>query len=305
MIGAKGRQVRLTLVGLLLYGAVWLAVPDCTEADELVRYAGELRESGGLAMGDYTLQFALFDDPNPSLGRALDFDLPERTVRIENGQLDVEVDLRGVDWVGPAWLEARLRHADQPGSPFVPLLPRRALRVQATGFELIDGANCDVNGDVTVLGNIGVGGSPTAKLSVAGTDGIVRIDGTGRLLEFTGPGDIRINASSGASNLRLRVAGDDRVMVNAAGNVGIGTTAPQSRLDVHGALRVNSAAGFFQVNIPAGVADSRCATACANQDAAQGFDADSGSCVQGWNANSAPVGCGGTQATRCLCVGAQ
>lgn len=107
-----------------------------------------------------------------------------------------------------------------------------------------------VNNSV-VLGNaanIGIGtSSPEALLHVSseGTDqkGGIRISGG------TGNSVIYMN---GSSDLVLRKLGqDDQLVLDAQGNVGIGTSSPQDKLEVQGAIRMvdgNEQAGYIPVS---------------------------------------------------------
>ena len=96
-------------------------------------------------------------------------------------------------------------------------------------------------------GNIGIGStSPLAELDVAGTarmdtgitEGIHYV-GTG--LEHWGDGGTGM-AFPANDILSLRTASSDRLYINATGNVGIGTTSPNAKLQVEGALKTRNMA---------------------------------------------------------------
>ncbi|HEU0015549.1 MAG TPA: tail fiber domain-containing protein [Longimicrobium sp.] len=114
-------------------------------------------------------------------------------------------------------------------------------------------------------GALGVGtATPAARLHVAG--GAIRVD-AGQELMFADNGQIRsaddnhrILFRRSENKLELREHGDivfspgatagaetARMVVNAAGSVGIGTAAPQDRLDVAGRVRIGSNASPIQI----------------------------------------------------------
>jgi hypothetical protein len=64
------------------------------------------------------------------------------------------------------------------------------------------------------------------------------VGGNDQALEFLGTGTNRINASNAVATLALRVNGADRLTVLSTGNVGIGTTTPETALTVRGSNTV-------------------------------------------------------------------
>jgi hypothetical protein len=138
----------------------------------------------------------------------------------------------------------------------------------------------NINGDKMILtstGNVGIGTTaPTEILHVAGA-GIftgasnqttgqsgVYIDygstaaNTGRIMAITPGSGFRDMVVDGL-NLRLRTSGTDRLYVRSDGNVGIGTTAPNQKLDIITGDTTNSqlhlgetanAGGYFTTNLP-------------------------------------------------------
>ena len=83
-----------------------------------------------------------------------------------------------------------------------------------------------VNAALTVTGNVGIGTpTPSAKLEVNGTVKATAFEGDG-------------SALTGISSGKWSDGSSSSIYYNS-GNVGIGTTNPQDRLDVNGALRFN------------------------------------------------------------------
>lgn len=100
---------------------------------------------------------------------------------------------------------------------------------------------------ITRAGNVGIGTtSPSGKLEVAkGGEGLyLKVGGdnatNGRALEFSSSsnnGSVgalhTINATSGNGAISLNTAGVSRLFLDRLGNVGIGTTSPNAKLDVN------------------------------------------------------------------------
>ena len=88
-------------------------------------------------------------------------------------------------------------------------------------------------------GNVGIGEtSPSYKLDVHnGTagEGIARFSGAGSddMLIVTESGYMAIDTRNTTSGLSFQIQGTDKVRIDSAGNVGIGTTAPEQMLEVN------------------------------------------------------------------------
>jgi uncharacterized membrane protein len=100
---------------------------------------------------------------------------------------------------------------------------------------------------ITSGGNVGIGTtSPASKLDVNGGSSYpdIRISATGltsRYMEFGMDSAVQhsIGAFGTGSYLTFKTAGTDKVVIDASGNVGIGTTSPVKKLQVHGAVYSN------------------------------------------------------------------
>jgi hypothetical protein len=83
-------------------------------------------------------------------------------------------------------------------------------------------------------GNVGIGAAvPGTKLEV---NGAIR----GNSFERAVTGQLFVNASAAGGFITLDTAGAERVRVLTGGNVGIGTSAPGTKLEVNGAVRGDS-----------------------------------------------------------------
>ncbi|MHC4858009.1 MAG: autotransporter outer membrane beta-barrel domain-containing protein, partial [Planctomycetota bacterium] len=102
---------------------------------------------------------------------------------------------------------------------------------------------------ITNAGNVGIGTtSPSTKLEVNGTVHLgsggndVTIGASNSSVIFmirAGYNYIQASDASGAIMFRTG-GGNNRMIIDSSGNVGIGTTSPAQKLDVFGAIRVNS-----------------------------------------------------------------
>jgi hypothetical protein len=122
--------------------------------------------------------------------------------------------------------------------------------INATSYNSASNLILSVNGSerlrITSAGNVGIGTTtPQAKLHVAGD-----IYSNTRILSDTfggySGGNVTLTTmTSGTSSLIFSTALSERMRINGAGNVGIGTTTPAYRLDVAGDVNIN---GVFRIN---------------------------------------------------------
>ncbi|PIR50571.1 hypothetical protein COU78_05785, partial [Candidatus Peregrinibacteria bacterium CG10_big_fil_rev_8_21_14_0_10_49_24] len=126
-----------------------------------------------------------------------------------------------------------------------------------TSMGTISGANLTVmaGADSYIMGNVGIGtASPTVPLDIAGTNAAIRINRTGgsSYIAFNTSNDDghRIMADS-SGNLQFTSfnSGTEWMRIENGGDVGIGDSTPQTRLDVAGgisgtALKITGAATF-------------------------------------------------------------
>ncbi len=112
----------------------------------------------------------------------------------------------------------------------------------------------DYNALTTVTLNVTGGTAPALTATSLSVTGATTLSA----LNLTGTAS-RMNASSTSASLSLATQNTDRLTVLTGGNVGIGTTTPQQRLDVAGRIRLQDAsnnAGVLAVSCNSNVCSS-------------------------------------------------
>ncbi len=240
----------LTILVLAL--AIILTRPEVSEAAPMgtaFTYQGHLYDANYAANGQYDFAFKLYDANVGGSKVGTDVNLAD--VDVIDAYFTVELDFNDVNaFNGEArWLVIGVRVGDMndPNS-YTILSPRQ--EVTPTPYALYaknaagdsDWSISGSNMYSSVTGNVGIGTtSPGKKLDVAGginaTDYYYLND---NVLVYNTPGtgnffygwDVAVQKHSMATN------GVERLVIDSAGNVGIGTTTPSAKLDVVGTLEV-------------------------------------------------------------------
>ncbi len=116
-----------------------------------------------------------------------------------------------------------------------------------------------VYGNAYVRDNVGIGSAanPTGKLDIVGSSGTVRVDLTGRYLDYTFSGTNYLRATGGSGALAFITGGavtTPDLFITSAGDVGIGTSTPMAagKLVVDGTAYINNLLNVRGINMLGG-----------------------------------------------------
>ncbi|MFH1428851.1 MAG: hypothetical protein ABIH39_03805, partial [Candidatus Margulisiibacteriota bacterium] len=218
------------LIGLLIIGTV---VITAFGVPNTIQYKGRLMENGVLVNGTRTFNFKIYDT------------VEDGSMLWSTGNTQISV-IQGV-------YSVELGSANNPLTPIALAGGSAYLQINVEGFNLVPRQKIDsvayalqagaVTGESSVFtstGNVGIGTTtPSTKLEVAGTVSANAFIGDGSSLtgiSTTDTGWDHIASQNIVLGSKyLSGDGDDEgVFVKSDGSVGIGTTAPASKLDVAG-----------------------------------------------------------------------
>jgi len=256
-------EKRKILAILVLASGLMVCAAQLCQAEPMgtaFTYQGHLYDANHVANGLYDFQFKLYD-ANVGAGKV---NVPN--VDVIDGYFTVELDFGSdVFDCNAVWLEIGVRPGDQNDpNVYTTLAPRQEVTpvpyaLQTRGMFVDDNGNVGIGtaspgvklqvGDTSVGHDVYIAGSTSSQSGLFFYDGAI-------------PGGMRYNFSS--DDLSVFTAGNTRVMIDSAGDVGIGTTSPAVKLqvgdtdvghDVYIAGATNSQSGlfFYDGGIPGGM----------------------------------------------------
>lgn len=256
--GRTLRQAISAVAGLgLLCGAANAQVP----VTSAFTYQGQLKASGVVVDGTADFQFSLHTDPNA--GSIVGPVIPVSGVTVADGQFTVLLDFGPGAFNGDArWLQIAVR-SPAGGGTFQTLAPRQPLTVAPYAQYAVEAGNGGMltidngqpgvmwtrspNGtDVFLSGGTlaGLGfSSPVARLHVRAPSGLPAE--TSRFEDVFGRSQLRIATPESAGRAEFQAwngqtdTAGSLIFNVSGGNVGIGTNAPGSRLDVAGTFEAD------------------------------------------------------------------
>ncbi len=242
-------------------------------------YQGQLKFLGVPANGEYDFVFRLHDAV--SGGSPVGSPVTVNDWPVSNGLFSVQLDFGASPFDGDArWLGVEVRPGNSPGA-YTVLSPRQPLTAAPYALYALSGpggteswTQAGSNIHNTNSGNVGIGTSaPTQPLHIAKSVPVLVLqdsDSTTNQVGYVGFNDqggvqrgwmgfgssgnahlSLMNHRAGGSTI-LGSAGVSRLVLDAAGNVGVGTTAPADRLHVSGSVL---ASGSLRSTSPGGDAE--------------------------------------------------
>ncbi len=236
------KRITMSLgMGILTLGSMlYAAVP------QLINFQGILRDGSGnpVANGSYSVVFTIYDAPSGGTNLWSETQSVNTTSGLFTVLLGSVTPVPATAFDNPGrWLGIKVG-ADPE------MTPRQ--RLSSVGYSYNSSEWTSAAGNLFRLnGNVGIGtSSPQRKLDVSGDGGfassarILNTAASGQAfltLQKTGgtaPNEwllgLDLNAVGSARDFWIHdnVAGQTRLLINASGNVGIGTTAPDERLQV-------------------------------------------------------------------------
>ncbi len=213
---------------------------------DVINYQGKLTYTDGAPVSDtVSASFALFDTATPVQGENPLWEENDITLLVTDGIYNVEL---GAHQPFPQDLftnnDDLYLKITINGEEMAPLhhLSATSYAMRANYAEVAAGMkNGTIPDDLYITGRLGIGrNSPRSDLEIQGTSGL-RVS-TGQLANVFGEFKhgfsqgliINSNAGGGWADIRFQSDGVDRMFIEHAGNVGIGTSTPQARLDVSG-----------------------------------------------------------------------
>lgn len=233
-------------------GSVLGSVAHAQTMSNAFTYQGQLRDGAALADGQYEFAFYLYAGQTGGSALAnVGSGANPVTLTVTGGQFSTTLDFGSVHFDGSdRWLEVAVRRA---GSPFMLPLPRQ--RLTATPYSLRSAFSTATRGiSVDASGRVTSGPSATAyRFGISSTS-------QGELLELNSSNTtytiMTLNNTSaggrpwalvstggdypsGAGDLVFRdiATAQDRLVLGADGNVGVGTRTPTAKLDVVGRVK--------------------------------------------------------------------
>jgi hypothetical protein len=263
-------SVRNRVLGAILLALLIPTVAVATPLGRSFTYQGELNQSGTPVDGTVHLRFSLWDAAGagtpPTGGTQIGSSQIVANVSVDDGLFTAEInagDQFGASaFNGQArWLQIEVCTDGSCTSSTV-LGPRQALTAApyALGPWQIVGTNLNYSG-----GNVGIGTSaPAHPLHIKSNAPAVILEDTAiasnqaGYLGFwnsttetgwmgygnAGSPDMTL-ANARPSGAIVLWANGERLRVNSAGNVGIGTSAPTGKLDVRGTIKVGTSGEYF------------------------------------------------------------